>query len=78
MMGGRIFTSAKRLKNLRIARITVKCWTDLDWRERLNGRRQVMQIKIGDTIGLINKVKFNMRDNRENYWKESALPMMCA
>lgn len=27
-----------------------------------------MQIKIGDTIGLISKVKFNMRDNRENYW----------
>lgn len=27
-----------------------------------------MQVKIGDTIGLINKVKFNMRDNRENYW----------
>jgi hypothetical protein len=68
MMGGRIFTSVKRLKNLWAARFTVKCWTGLDWRERLKGRRQAMQIKIGDTIGLINKVKFNMRDNRENYW----------
>lgn len=30
-----------------------------------------MTVKIGDTIGLISKVLFNMRDNRENYWKLS-------
>lgn len=26
-------------------------------------------VKLGDTIGLINKVLFNMKDNRQNYWK---------
>lgn len=30
-----------------------------------------MTVKVGDTIGLISKVLFNMRDNRENYWKLS-------
>lgn len=30
-----------------------------------------MTVHIGDTIGLINKVIFNMKDNRENYWKLS-------
>lgn len=29
------------------------------------------QVKLGDTIGLINKVLFNMKDNRQNYWKLS-------
>ncbi len=28
-------------------------------------------VKIGDAIGLVNKVLFNMKDNRENYWKLS-------
>lgn len=28
-------------------------------------------VKLGDTIGLINKVLFNMKDNRQNYWKLS-------
>lgn len=27
-----------------------------------------VNVKIGDSIGLINKVLFNMKDNRENYW----------
>ena len=26
-------------------------------------------VKVGDTIGFIQKVLFNMKDNRENYWK---------
>lgn len=30
-----------------------------------------MNVKVGDSIGLINKVLFNMKDNRENYWKLS-------
>lgn len=29
------------------------------------------QVQLGDTIGLINKVLFNMKDDRENYWKLS-------
>lgn len=28
-----------------------------------------MNVKVGDSIGLINKVLFNMKDNRKNYWK---------
>lgn len=27
-----------------------------------------LEIKIGDTIGIVNKVLFNMRDDRTNYW----------
>ena len=27
-----------------------------------------LEIKIGDTIGLVYKVLFNMRDDRTNYW----------
>ena len=30
-----------------------------------------MNVKVGDSLGLINKVLFNMKDNRENYWKLS-------
>ena len=30
-----------------------------------------MNVKVGDSIGLINKVLFSMKDNRENYWKLS-------
>ena len=30
-----------------------------------------MTVKVGDTIGLIQMGLFNMRDNRENYWKLS-------
>ena len=30
-----------------------------------------MNVKVGDSIGLINKVLFNMKDNRTNYWKLS-------
>lgn len=30
-----------------------------------------MAVHVGDAIGLINKVLFNMKDNRENYWKLS-------
>lgn len=29
------------------------------------------QVQLGDTIGLINKVQFNMKDNRTNYWRLS-------
>lgn len=28
-----------------------------------------VHVHVGDTIGLIIKVLFNMKDNRENYWK---------
>lgn len=28
-----------------------------------------MAVRIGDTIGVIYKVLFNMKNNRENYWK---------
>ena len=27
------------------------------------------QVQIGDTIGLVNKVLFNMKDDRTNYWQ---------
>ena len=30
-----------------------------------------MEVRRGDTIGLIQKVLFNMKDNRTNYWKLS-------
>ena len=30
-----------------------------------------MNVKVGDSVGLINKVLFNMKDNRTNYWKLS-------
>ena len=30
-----------------------------------------MNVKVGDSIGLINKVLFNIKDNRQNYWKLS-------
>ena len=30
-----------------------------------------VSVKLGDTIGLINKVLFNMKDDRTNYWKLS-------
>lgn len=30
-----------------------------------------MTVKVGDTVGMIQMVLFNMRDNRENYWKLS-------
>ena len=30
-----------------------------------------MNVKVGDSIGLINKVLFNMKDDRTNYWKLS-------
>lgn len=29
------------------------------------------EIKLGDTVGLVGKVLFNMKDGRENYWKLS-------
>lgn len=29
----------------------------------------MLKVKVGDTIGLISKVLFNMKDNQENYWK---------
>ena len=29
------------------------------------------QVQIGDSIGIISKILFNMKDNRENYWKYS-------
>lgn len=31
----------------------------------------MVSVKIGDSIGLINKVLFNMKDDRTNYWKLS-------
>ena len=31
----------------------------------------MVRVKIGDSIGLINKVLFNMKDDRTNYWKLS-------
>jgi len=30
-----------------------------------------INVKCGDTIGIINKVLFNMKDDRTNYWKLS-------
>ena len=30
-----------------------------------------MEVRRGDTIGLIQKVLFNMKDDRTNYWKLS-------
>ena len=30
-----------------------------------------MTVQIGDTIGLVNKILFNMKDDRTNYWKLS-------
>ena len=30
-----------------------------------------MNVQLGDTIGLVNKVLFNMKDDRTNYWKLS-------
>jgi len=30
-----------------------------------------VNVKVGDSIGLINKVLFNIKDNRQNYWKLS-------
>ena len=27
------------------------------------------EIKLGDTIGIVGKVAFNMRDERTNYWR---------
>ena len=30
-----------------------------------------VKVKVGDSIGLINKVLFNMKDDRTNYWKLS-------
>lgn len=29
------------------------------------------EIKLGDTIGIVSKVLFNMKDDRTNYWKLS-------
>lgn len=31
----------------------------------------MVSVKIGDSIGLVNKVLFNMKDDRTNYWKLS-------
>jgi len=31
----------------------------------------MLTVKLGDAIGLINKVLFNMRDDRTNYWQLS-------
>ena len=31
----------------------------------------MVSVKVGDSIGLINKVLFNMKDDRTNYWKLS-------
>ena len=31
----------------------------------------MLTVKLGDTIGMINKVLFNMKDDRTNYWKLS-------
>jgi len=31
----------------------------------------IVKVELGNTIGLINKVAFNMKDNRTNYWKLS-------
>lgn len=30
-----------------------------------------INVKCGDTIGFVNKVLFNMKDDRTNYWKLS-------
>ena len=30
-----------------------------------------VSVKLGDTIGLVSKVLFNMKDDRTNYWKLS-------
>ena len=30
-----------------------------------------VEVKRGDMIGLVNKVLFNMKDNRTNYWRLS-------
>jgi len=30
-----------------------------------------INVKCGDTIGIVNKVLFNMKDDRTNYWKLS-------
>ncbi len=30
-----------------------------------------IEVKCGDTIGYVNKVLFNMKDERTNYWKLS-------
>lgn len=30
-----------------------------------------IEVKRGDTIGIVNKVLFNMKDDRTNYWKLS-------
>ena len=35
------------------------------------GVRVSTVVKVGDTIGLINKVLSNMKDDRTNYWKLS-------
>ena len=31
----------------------------------------IVKVELGSTIGLINKVLFNMKDNRKNYWRLS-------
>lgn len=38
-------------------------------KQRFTGVVMMLKVKVGDTIGLISKVLFNMKDNRENYWK---------
>jgi len=30
-----------------------------------------IEVKLGDSIGLVNKVLFNMKDDRTNYWRLS-------
>lgn len=36
---------------------------------RFIGMVTMLTVKVGDTIGLISKVLFNMKDDRTNYWK---------
>lgn len=31
----------------------------------------LIEVKLGDMIGLVNKVLFNMKDDRTNYWRLS-------
>lgn len=39
--------------------------------DRKSTSEAVRTVQLGDTIGLINKVLFNMKDDRTNYWSLS-------
>ena len=38
-------------------------------KRRFTGMVMMLTVNIGDSVGLIYKVLFNSKDNRENYWK---------